>query len=78
MMGSGQVPVEPSFWAAVMVSPVIFGILALLGDLLSMGRTEVWKTVAQGHPWGTDGIQKTRDNLRKQNTNYRIFRVKSS
>jgi hypothetical protein len=78
MMGSGQVPVEPGFEAAVMVSPVIFGILALLGDLLSMGRTEVWKTVAQGHPWGTDGIQKTRDNLRKQNTNYRIFRVKSS
>ena len=54
-VGSGKNPLGSSFWAAVMVSPVIFGMLALI-QLLSLGRTGVWGrtgvqiAMAQGQP----------------------------
>lgn len=41
-VGSGQDPLGPSFGVAVVVSPAIAGVLALLGDLFSLGRTVMW------------------------------------
>jgi hypothetical protein len=41
-VGSGKNSLGSSFWAAVMVSPVIFGMLLLLGNLFSLCRTGMW------------------------------------
>jgi hypothetical protein len=44
--GSG--PLGPGIWIEVMVSSVLSGVLALLGDQLFPGRIWVWRTVAHG------------------------------
>ena len=59
-VGSEQVPLGTGIWAAVVISPVIFDVSTLLGDLLSLGgtgipgRTWVWIAMAQRQPCDTD------------------------
>jgi hypothetical protein len=44
-----------SLGAEMLVSPVLSGVSALIGDQLSLGRTWVWRAVAQGCRWKQEG-----------------------